>query len=384
MLSKNHPIILFIDRFGFSVYQDTLTSIPKFSFTPDIVVNLDVINKEQFVSLISTFIQVNKMIPSSLAVILSDNVIYIKDLVNPIQKPAPFQGLKTDLNDNKDHDSEVQNFLENVPFEDVLAKVIKVGSVSRIVAVNKDLVMTIIDTFVNKGFTMETITSGFMYGQSVNFTAGLTLDSVRVILENVEPLRLGNLLTDQEKMIPPENLESELKNPPADGTKKPQSLRQFILIGVFVTLLVILAVVYLNMGVSQTSPSRNFKAKSTPVNTTTTPTIPPTGGLTPIITPVTSAPIDLKSIKIKIVESSQADEKASSLISGLSSIGFQDITSEISEVSIPEKSSVIFSQNIPVDLRTNIITEIKKILPDVSVLENQDVNFTISILIGKS
>ena len=44
MLSKSHPIILFIDRFGFSIYQDTLTTIPKFNFTQDLVSNLDVVN----------------------------------------------------------------------------------------------------------------------------------------------------------------------------------------------------------------------------------------------------------------------------------------------------------------------------------------------------
>src|ERR1035437_2862749 len=127
MLSKNHPLIIFIDRFGFSVYQDTLANIPKFNFTPDLVSNTDVVNKDQFGSLIATFIQINKMVPSSLAVILSDDVIYIKDLVNP-PKPVPAQGLKTDSNDEKEHQDEVQNFLEDVPFEEVLAKVIKAGN----------------------------------------------------------------------------------------------------------------------------------------------------------------------------------------------------------------------------------------------------------------
>ncbi|KKQ37674.1 MAG: hypothetical protein US55_C0026G0011 [Candidatus Levybacteria bacterium GW2011_GWC2_37_7] len=170
MLSKSHPIILFIDRFGFSVYQDALANIPKFSFTPDLVANLDVISKDQFVNLIGTFIQVNKMVPSSLAVILSDNVIYVKDLVSPAPKLTSTQGLETDAVDDKEHEDEVQIFLENVPFEEVLAKVIKVGNINRAVAVNKDLAMTIADTFSSKGFSVEAIAPGFMYGQSANFT----------------------------------------------------------------------------------------------------------------------------------------------------------------------------------------------------------------------
>ena len=114
MLSKNHPIIIFIDRFGFSLYQDTLTNISKFNFTSDLVANFDVVNRDQLINLIGTFIQINKIVPSSLAVVLSDNVIYIKDLVNPVPKPNPPQGLKTDSSDDSEHKDEVQNFLENI------------------------------------------------------------------------------------------------------------------------------------------------------------------------------------------------------------------------------------------------------------------------------
>lgn len=378
MLSKNHPIILFIDRNGFSLYQDILTNIPKFNFTPDLISNLDVVNKEQFVNLIATFIQINKIVGSSLAVILSDNVIYVKDLVSPVQKPTLDQGL---------HKDEAQNFLENIPFEEVLAKIIKAGDAGRIVAVNKDLVMTIIDAFVSKGSAIETITPSFMYGQSADFTQGLSLDNVRVILGNTETLRLGNLLTDQEKIIPSQNLESERKNLSADtkpdlaSVKKPQNLRQYIFIGVFVTLLVIFAVVYLNLGVSQTPPVKKVKNSASAINA---PTAPPTGEPTLAQAIITAIPLDIKSIKIKIVQSSQIDEKADSLKSRLLSMGLADITSEVSQSSTAEKSSVIFSQNIPADLRNNIIAEVKKILPSVSILENQDVNLIITIILGKS
>ncbi|MDP2585986.1 MAG: hypothetical protein Q8P29_03845, partial [Candidatus Levybacteria bacterium] len=81
---------------------------------------------------------------------------------------------------------------------------------------------------------------------------------------------------------------------------------------------------------------------------------------------------------------SQMDEKATNLKNGLLNIGFQDIVSEVSEISIPEKSSIIFSPSIPAEVRNNIIAEIKKILPEVSILENQGSDFAINIIVGKS
>jgi len=378
MLSKSHPIILFIDRFGFSIYQDTVTNIPKFNFTPDLVSNLDVISKEQFKSLILKFIQINKITPSSLAVILSDNIIYVRDLAVP-QKPAPAQDLKVDSNNDKEHEDEVQNFLENIPFEEVFAKVIKIRNMNRIVAVNKDLVMTIIDVFAGNKSVIEAITPSFVFGQNVSFTTGLTSSNVKVILEDIETLKLGNLMTDQEKAIPSQNLEDQLKNLPANETKKPRNLRQYILTGVFVVLLIALGVVYLTLGRSQT-PSSNSGTENISAEVVSVPTVTP--ALTQV--PIATLSADLKSIKIKITQSSQTDERVTNLKNELLDMGFEDVVNEVSKVTTAEKSSVIFSQDIPADLRNTIIVEIKKILPDISILESQDSISTINISIGKS
>jgi len=360
MFSKNHPIILFVDRSGFSVFQDTLPNIAKFNFTLDVVAN---------------FIQINKIVPSSLAVILSDNVIYTKDL-SSLQKPAPSQplGLEVQENIDKEHKEEIQNFLENIPFEEILAKVIKTGEGGRIVAVNRDLVMTIANAFVDKGSIIEAIIPSFLYGPSVNFTLGLTQNNVQAILEGSEIVRVGNLLTDQQKVSSQQSLEEETK----EKEKKPQNLRQYILIGVFVTLLIIFVVVYLNLGASQTPPPTK-KIKSSPAATVSN----PTANSTSVQNVVTVSPIDLRNVKIKIVHNAQIDAAADNLINELTKLGFQDIVKEISQNSPSEKSSIVFSQNIPPATRENIVLEVKKILLDITVLENQDSDSVITILMGK-
>lgn len=375
MFSKNHPIILFIDRLGFSAFQDTQANIARFNFTPDLVANLDVVNKEKFSSLILTFIQINKIAPSSLAIILSDTVIYEKDLTNPANSvPNPPLDFTSSLEMIDKEKAEIQNFLENIPFEEVLAKVIKTDKVDRIVAVNKDLIQTIADVFVSKGSLIEAIIPSFLYQPNVNFTSGLTRDNVKTILERSEIVRMGNLLTDQQKMNSSQDLEVETK----EQEKKPQNARQFIFIGVFIVLLIILVIVYLNSRTSQTSPS-NKKTMTSVENVINTPT--PVSAL-----PQTAAfpSADLKSIKIKIMQNSSSDEVADGLKVQLSGIGFTDIASEVSTNTVPEKTSVLFSQNISEEVRNNVLMEIKKILPDISILENQESNSSITILIGKS
>jgi hypothetical protein len=380
MLSKSHPIILFIDRFGFGIYQDSIISIPKFNFTQDLVSNLDVVDKDKLTELISTFIQVNKIAPSSLAAILSDDIIYIKDLASPTQKPAPGQTIaKPDLIDDKEHEDDVKNFLEDVPFEDVLAKVIKTGTINRIVAVNKDLVMGTIDVFINKGSTLEAVVPAFMYGQNVNFTSGLTSENAKSILGNLETLKSGNLLTDPEKAAMSLGLENQLGTSPVTFAKKPRNIRQYILVGVFVLLLIVLAVVYLTLGRSPAPETAKRKVPSVNVPVTSPIPVPSSTESSPA-----SPSAALNGIKIEIIQASQEDEKAEELKSALISIGYLNIVNEVSDVSIPAKSSVIFSKDIPADLRTNIIVEIKKTIADVTVLESQDSNSTINISLGKS
>ncbi|MBI2613770.1 MAG: hypothetical protein HYW62_03280 [Candidatus Levybacteria bacterium] len=377
MSSKNHPIILFLDRNGFSIFQDTLSNVARFNFTPDIVANLDVVNKEQFGRLIATFIQINKIVPSSLSLVLSDNIIYEKDMVDIVEKQTPpvqTVSLEAPGNIDKEHKEEIQAFLEDVPFEEVLAKVIKTDKLNRIAAVNKDLVMTIADVFVNKGSTIEAVIPSFMYGTNINFAAGLTQNNIQIILEGSEVLRTGNLLTNQQRITSPQGLEIEQK----EKEKKPQNLSLYILIGVFVTLVIILAVVYLNMGASQTHPASK-KIKSAVDNSVAIPTTAPS-----VQIQASAIPTDLKVIRVKIVQSTQASEIFNSLSQQLQAIGFQDIKSSVSETSPAEKSSVVFSKNVPADAREKAFIEIKKVLPSISISENQDFDQTITVLIGRT
>ena len=393
MLSKSHPIILFVDRLGFSLYQDTLANVLKFNFTSDLVANMDVISRAQLISLVATLIQINKIVSSDIAIILSDDVIYIKDLAVPAQKPplappvltpVPVQAPapKTEGAEDKECKDEVESFLENIPFEEVLARVIKTESMNRVVAVNKDLVMSIVDAFVTKGSNLDTIVPAFIYGQNINFTAGLTPGNVKTVLGNIEILKSGNLLTDQEKIILFRNLKGQTEALPTSVAKKPQNRRQYLLAGVFVILLIILGVVYV------TSQGSNGNSQPQTAVAPNVQTIVPTAVPTVVPAIATSSatviPTDLKTVNIIISHSAQSSVIATSLKTGLSNMGFQNVTDQVLEVSIPEKSSVVFSQNISADLRSSIIAELKEVLPNFSVLENQDSNSTVNISIGKS
>lgn len=378
MILKNHPIVIYLDRNGFILYQDSLASLFQFSFLPDVVRDLEVINKEKLISFINSFIQTTKIIQSSLVVVLSDSVIFQKTLVAGSQAAQAVS--QTDNNTGELQEKEIQNFLENIPFEDILAKQVKTTLGIMLVAVNKELVETITDPFKKYGCFIAAIVPSFIYGETVNFAStGLTYDTAQAVLQKGELLKQGNLLTGQEAINPPQSLEDNKEQ----EKEKPKNIRQYVLVGIFIVLLIILGIAYFTLGRAPLTPKKiQSQPPVEPINAispTPTISIEPTNILKESSP---SATVDPKSIQIKIIEKAENKNLENALRQGLLQVGFQDIKSEISANAIPAKSSVLFSQSIPNILRQIAISEIKKVLPDVLVQESQDAELTITVIIG--
>ena len=382
MVSKNNPVVLLLDRSGFTLFQGTLLSILKFAFTPDTVANLEVINKDQLFSLVYSFIDKNRIIPSIIVVLLADAIVYEKDLSKVPQKTQPAinnvppnsnQKALDMVNKEEEFKAEIQNFLQNIPFEDILAKVIKTGTITRLVAANKDLIFSTTDPFIKKGFLVEAVVPAFLYGQNVSFANGLTLDTARLVLRKQELLKVANLLTDQQQISISQNSNESGR----EKEKKHKSIRQYIFIAVFVILLIVLGILLKGSG----SQEKNLNSE-----TKNSPTISPSILLAPTNSPIgtSSAILDVEDVKITIVQNSQSKATASLLKEALIKIGFKNIVNESSAEGVSAKSSVLFSKNIQANIRENAILEINKILPNVLVLESESSDSKITILVGKS
>jgi len=375
MATKEHPIIIFLDRNGFIIYQDTLSNVWQFPFSQDVVQNLDVINKVQLVNSIRSFIQTNKVIPSNVIIILSDSVIFQKDLTTlqqTSQKPQQLDQQKSAgliVGEKEDQEKEIKNFLDNVPFEEVLAKVI---NNTKIVAVNKDLLEGVVLPFKEIGCFVEEIVPAFMYQQYIDFSGGLSQDIARIVLQQTDLLKLGNMLTSQQKV---ETQQDSDDQPQKEQKEKPNNLRQFILVGIFVLLLIILVIVYLTLG--RTAPARPSPNVPSP---TPALRVEPTE-IEPTVTPLA---IDLQAIKITIVGNKETEVIANALKNLLTKSGFQNIATEDSTNPIPARSSMVFSKSVPDEARQKAIAEIKKIFPDILVQEGQELESVITIILGKS
>lgn len=381
-MRSRSPIIIFLDRLGFLLCQLDSDNVWQFPFERNAVSDMEVIDKDSLINSIWSLIQSNKIIPGNIIIILSDSVVFQKKLT-PFQKSAEHQdkAFQEIYTSREMQEQEIQKFIENVPFEEVLAKVI--GD-TRIVATSKELLETIVWPFKKLGCFLDAVVPSFIYDQKVDFSLGLNQGAAKAILRETDLLRFGNMLTNQQSIVQqPEESPYISANDPTNETN---NYRQFILLAIFIFLLGVLAIVYFVLGRTPSAPkvlevsnSANLEKANAP-----TPTVIIAENEQKAKIVSESLPDDLKNARISIVTQNGAEVIANALKNILTQANFLDVVIEFSDDSIPAKSSILFSQNVPLPTRAIAIGEVKKIFPDIIVGENQNEDQNITIIIGKS
>lgn len=382
MAIKEHSIIIFLDRNGFIIYQDTLSSVWQFPFSQELVQNLDVINKVELVNSIGSFIQTNKVISSSVIIILADSVIFQKDLTSlqknqevglPSEEDKTINKPQIDFGNKEQQEKEIKNFLDSVPFEEILAKVV---NNTRLVATNKDLLEGVVHSFKKIGCSVEAIVPAFMYQQYIDFSQGLSQNVAKIILQQVDLLKLGNMLTNQQAVDVKQDPNDQPQNVPKE---KPKNARQFVLIAIFVFLIIILVIVYLASKSTPQAPSREKVLQPSESQSFPSPT-----AVLQAPTIIPSSIIDLKTLEIIVVKNSETEILANGLKNLLTQSGFLNVNLQDSTGPIPAKSSVLFSKSVPEEARQKVIVEIKKLFPDILTQESQENESITTIIVGKS
>ena len=134
MFNKKQSCILYLYRNGFILFINFYSSITKFVFLQTIVKDLDLINEDQLRIQIKSLIESYKIPAGVLIIILTETVLFQKDIPNHAAAEYGQPELKEGQNEK------IEKFLDSVPFENVLSKNVPLQNGVRIIATNKDLV----------------------------------------------------------------------------------------------------------------------------------------------------------------------------------------------------------------------------------------------------
>src|SRR3989338_5885197 len=226
---KNKAIV-FIHKDKLEYFDETQSKIFQFVFQPNLIQDLEVVDKDQINIQLKSFIGTNKLTVANLLFVIAEAITFEKT----------FQ-----IVPNANKDLEIQKFLENIPFEHVSYKIIDGQKDYKVLAINKELYDVFKFTFESLGFKVLSIIPQSALGDSYRNSQNLNSDMVKYILIHFDPLQKQGFFQEEIKPIPQTSEGEELttsNQQPRPVNQNPVNKYRFpILLSVFFVLIGVLS-----------------------------------------------------------------------------------------------------------------------------------------------
>lgn len=171
-MAKNISII-YLDRNKFECMVTHQTNSVLYNFSPQTVKDFEVLNKDLLYSEMHLFITNTHLSPHQVIIILSNNVVFEKDLSTIDPQKIP---------------DEILLFLEKVPFENTLHKVIKINKKAIVVATNKIYIDLLKETFEKDQCKILFVIPESVCGDLVS-QKGLNPTVAKKIIDSIDSLK---------------------------------------------------------------------------------------------------------------------------------------------------------------------------------------------------
>lgn len=182
MFDKNKLGLLYLTNERFDFYSPTAATILTYYFPPEIVKDLEIINREVFAVNIQSFIDRNKLTPVNLVIILSENTYFERNLTDTMKY---------------DTQTELENFMDTVPFENTSAKIYPLEKGTKIVGTNRDFYEAISTAFSKQGFVVVFVVPAFVL-RNLLPQAGLDRVNCEAIVAKIEAFEKNNLVSQSQ------------------------------------------------------------------------------------------------------------------------------------------------------------------------------------------
>ncbi|MFH1832601.1 MAG: hypothetical protein ABH816_00340 [Candidatus Levyibacteriota bacterium] len=180
-LSKKSTAVLYIEGNRVIFYGGNVSQMLSLDIPLEIVSDVEVLDKEKLFSLISAFVQSNKIEASNLLILLSTMVTFEKDFQEAVLE---------------DLEEEIQKFIDLVPFQDIDSKKIMIGKKCKIVAINKEFCEAFKNAFERLGFSITAVVPTSVLQETIpELSSNLDLN---LVLNKVEFIKQFSILTKQE------------------------------------------------------------------------------------------------------------------------------------------------------------------------------------------
>ncbi len=156
--------IIYLQRDKFQLFSPYLGRILEFRFVPEIVRDLDIINEALLDNLVKVFVTNGKIAPSNLIFVLADTAYFTKDILLSGQDQKVSNTSNAVAVANEVLQKQADEFIEHVPFDNVVSKTLPLKNGIKVCATNKDFYEAFVIAFEHLGFTTESVIPGLVLG----------------------------------------------------------------------------------------------------------------------------------------------------------------------------------------------------------------------------
>lgn len=162
-------------------YSPELIDLSIITLTSEIIQDLEIISQSALERVIENWLKQSQIEPKTLAICFVEENYFYQDLTDGTRGSE---------------DPQVKSFLENIPFNHIIAKIFPLQKGSRIAAINKSLLKPLITVLEKCGFTVLAATPAFAMG--VNADNPFSKEIAKKSLQNQDIFKVYNFLSAEE------------------------------------------------------------------------------------------------------------------------------------------------------------------------------------------
>jgi hypothetical protein len=327
--------VLYILKDKLQLYSTLQPTILEYHFQPQSIDHLTIVGKELLDTHIMQFVSKNDISPCNLIVVMADNASHIKMMTH-----------------DQSEEEQTKNFTTTAPFfPHLVTKTIATPNGSCLYGVNYDLCEGIKEAFEKVGFSIDFVLPALAFGNDFSDKEKLSAKDIEVVLKEVFVKEEYNLIPT--KMVPDEK---ELDNVMKDQTNK--DVMRLYAASIFGALIIGIFVAWNN---SNPQPTQTYRGRAN-------------NELNAIIMPSAQETEDLR---VQIIHTPATTATTVALLGSLKKYNFKSLNTLL--MNKQEKAEVRFTSRTSPKVRAAMLVEVGKYVKDVTVVEELDNTFDVTI-----
>lgn len=361
MFLLNSGILILIKKDKLQLYHGKTSK--ELVYTPNLVRSLEILDVTAFEKLISQFLTQAGLKKEKVLIVLSDEIVFQKTI--PVISGEQMEKM-------------IQDFLTSIPFNAQKVSFKKIASESEMIifSVNKDFYRSVQTVLENMGFTLSAVVPISVFKER------LTIED-----EVLSPSLVGKILS-KKSLIKAADFLSD-----AQGQIKPSIFHKsfpLIYLMIFGILLISAVSFWGAVSFGYIDNPLKFFSKDKKVDKSTdsqkpaeaTPTASEKESTASSKEATESSKLKKEDITIRILNGSGIEGQASVLKEQLESLGFTNIETGNAEDKTNTKTTVIFSNDISIKDKNEIVEELEKTFTKVESEVQEDLEFDVIITTG--